>query len=137
MANPEEEEDPKKWGMGKVFLQSIQTLLLKANYAVSIGDFFGWRNHLDCIIRKCLGRFSPEEQEYYNNISERLETISLNHMMSKNRDSRQQHVTTSKRTMILAKEHGSILSEYEIFIIKVLDRLNWLVPSEKRKRPPH
>jgi len=135
--NPnDKEEDLKKYGMGKIFLQSIQTLLLKANYCATISDYSGWKNNLDCIIRKCAGRFSKEELKEFPTISNHLESVSLKHTLSVNKDIKGISLQASKRTIVLGKQHGMMIAKYEIFIVKVLDRLNWLVPSEKIKRKP-
>lgn len=128
------DEDTTKYGMGRIFLQSIQTLILKANYCATIGDFGGWRINLDCISRKCASEFTQDEEKQVTTITNDLEIISFKHTISLNKDSRRLNGQASKRTIVLGKLHGAMLSKYEIFILKVLHRLGWLVPAEKKKQ---
>jgi len=128
------DEDTNPYGMGRIFLQSIQTLILKANYCTSLGDFGGWRINLDCISRKCASQFTGEEQKQVTTITNDLELISFKHTVSLNKDSRKVSGQTSKRTIVLGRLHAGMLAKYEIFILKILHRIGWLVPAEKKKQ---
>ena len=66
-------EDTKQYGMGKIFLQSIQDLIKKANYCAIVGDYAGWRTNLDCIIRKCVSKFTKEEAKEFTDTTKELD----------------------------------------------------------------
>ena len=128
-------EDTKKLGIGKVFLMRIQQLLYDANNCTNYGDYNGWRSNLDCIFRKCSGRLTTEEKTISLDVIKKVDSLTIYHSIRLAKDSKGTK-GSHKKTINVGKELTTALSEYEMLIIKILDRLNWLIPAEKKTRKP-
>ena len=135
MDEEEKEEDTKKLGIGKVFLMDIQQLLRNANSSANYGDYGGWRSHLDCVFRKCAGRLTSNEEGISGSIITEVDLITTIHSVRLIKDEKRKR-GYSKKTVKIGKELTAVLAKYEMFIIKILDRLNWLVPAEKKPKKP-
>ncbi len=134
MEEEETKQDLKKFGIGKIFLESIQDLLHKANYSSQCGDYSGWRNYLDCIIRKCSGRLTPEEEKDINNKTAEVDNLSIRHTVRCAKDQKKTDNSISKQTIIVGRKYTMALAEYEKIIVQTLDRLGWLIPSDKKHK---
>ena len=128
-------EDTKKLGIGKVFLMRIQQLLYDANNCSKYGDYNGWRLNLDCIFRKCAGRLTKDEESISTNIITKVNRLTTQYSIRLIKDENTKK-GTHKKTIKVSKELTIALSKYEMFIIKILDRLDWLIPAEKKPRKP-
>ncbi len=132
----ETKQDLKKFGIGKIFLESIQELLRKANYSSQCGDYSGWRNYLDCIIRKCSGRLTKKEEKDINNKTAEVDNLSIKHTVRCAKDQKKTDNSLSKQTIIVGRKYTMALAEYEKIIVQILDRLGWLIPSDKKPKRP-
>ncbi len=132
----EEKQDLKKFGIGKIFLESIQDLLRKANFSSQCGNYSGWRNYLDCIIRKCSGRLTPEEEKDIINKTAEVDRLSIKHTVRCVKDQKKTDNSVSKQTIIVGRKYTMALAEYEKIIVQVLDGLGWLIPSDKKPKRP-
>ena len=132
----EQKQDLKKFGIGKIFLESIQELLRKGNYSSQCGDYSGWRNYLDCIIRKCSGRLAQGEEEDINDKTAEVDKLSIKHTMLCVKDQKKTDNSISKQTIIVGRKYTMALAEYEKLIVQILDRLGWLIPSDKKSKRP-
>ncbi len=131
----DKKEDTKKLGIGKVFLMGIQQLLYDSNNCSKCGDSNGWRGNLDCIFRKFSGRLTPDEESISTSIIIKVNSLTTHHTIRLIKDENV-NKGTHKKTIKLGKELTAALSEYEMFIIKTLDRLDWLIPAEKKPKKP-
>ncbi len=129
-----QKQDLNKFGIGKIFLESIQDLLRKSNYSSQCGDYSGWRNYLDCIIRKCSGRLTQEEEEDINNKIAEVDMLSIKHTVRYVKDQKKTDNSISKQTIIVGRKYTMALAEYEKRIVQILDRLGWLIPSDKKHK---
>ena len=127
--------DTKKFGIGKVFLMGIQQLLYDANTCAKQGDCNGWRLNLDCIFRKCAGRLTEDEEIISTNIITEVNRLTTQYSIRLIKDENTKK-GTHKKTIRVSKELTIALSKYEMFIIKILDRLDWLIPAEKKTKKP-
>ena len=129
-------DDTKSLGIGKIFLGSIQVLLQQCDNCRRTGDYSGWRNNEDCIVGKFSGRIIPEEDAKLKNHTINMNKKFLEHSIRQAKGIKHNKGFASKRTIIAGKNLATELSEYQKTIIKILDRLDWLIPREKiRKRP--
>ena len=130
------EEDTKKYGIGKVFLMQIQSLLQNVNSCSVQGNYTQLRIYLDSIFTKCYGRVDKDEKEEYQKIIDSVDKRGNLYAKRLNRDEKSISGNMSKKTLSTGKIYATTLSDYEKFIIKILDRLGWLIPHEKKPKKP-
>ncbi len=130
----EEPQDTKEFGVGKAFLMSIQESLHNANSCFINGYYQGWRSHLDCIYRKISSKTNKEETKAVETVLSNVDTLGTKHAIQSQKDGKSGNV--SKKTIIIGRDFVASLAEYEQLIIKVLDRLGWLIPKDKEKKRP-
>lgn len=129
----DKKEDTKSLGIGKIFLGSIQNLLQQSDYCRKMGDYSGWRSNQDCVVAKFSGRTTPEEDNKILNHIVDLNDLSLAYAIRCMKDKKK---SPHKQTIIVKKKYANALSEYQKTVIKILDRLDWLIPNERRERRP-
>ncbi len=133
--NEEKQEDTNKLGIGKVFLMEIQQLLRNANTSATYGEYNNWRSNLDCIFRKFSGRLTPNEDAIATSAIEEIDLLGSQHTIRLIKDANR-NKGPHKKTIRVGKELTTSLSKYEMIIIKILDRLNWLIPEKKKPKRP-
>lgn len=120
-------EEDSIMNVGKDFLRSIQRDLNEATAATKNGDYQSKRVALDCVNAKCSNRQTKEEEIMLKVINISLNTISG--MYNKK-------VNKGRNPALIGQSFANILDEYEKAIIRVLDRIKWLVPHEDKIRSP-
>jgi hypothetical protein len=108
------------------FLESLQLNLNQANYFARIGDLDSWRVELDCIYRKSYSRQTKDEQDNMKTIKEEVESAYVAYSRKRNKKS-----DLNKNVIALKRRYTSTLSKYEMELIKIIDRIGWLVPTKK------
>ncbi len=120
--------------IAKKFLDSIQANLNQANNFFVTKNYPAWHSVLDCLYRKCLGRMIKDEvdkiMKIRNGIGFFLLKYNLRTAKIKKNNSKI-NPEGNKEVIGYKSNYINHLSLYEEELIKVLDRIGWLVPTNK------